>query len=135
MKSLHNSARSYTSSLLILVGSFSAVTVGTSLLAVVVPTAMAQQHGPAQRIVQGKVVDKADAPIKGAVIYLKDSRSLAVKSSIADDEGAYRFGQLAPNTDYEIWAESDGKKSATKTISSFDSKTQFYINLKVDTGK
>ena len=130
MKSLHNSARSYTSSLLILVGSFSAVAVGTSLLATA-PAVLAQQ----QRIVQGKVVDKADAPIKGAVIYLKDSRSLAVKSSIADDEGAYRFGQLAPNTDYEIWAESDGKKSATKTISSFDSKTQFYINLKVDTGK
>jgi hypothetical protein len=135
MKSLHNSVRSYTSSLLILVGSFSAVTVGTSLLAVVAPAALAQQHGPVQRIVQGKVVDKADAPIKGAIVYLKDSRSLAVKSSIADDEGAYRFGQLAPNADYELWAESDGKKSGTKTISSFDSKTQFYINLKVDTGK
>jgi Carboxypeptidase regulatory-like domain len=134
MKSLHNSVRSYTSSLLILVGSFPAVAVSTSLLAVA-PAALAQQHGPVQRIVQGKVVDKADAPLKGAVVYLKDSRSLAVKSSIADDEGAYRFGQLAPNADYELWAESDGKKSGTKTISSFDSKTQFYINLKVDSGK
>jgi hypothetical protein len=92
----------------------------------------AQQRAPEQRVVQGKVVDGANAPIKGAVVYLKDGRSLAVKSFFSDAEGGYRFGQLSQNTDYEIWAENNGKKSAVKTISSFDSKNQFYINLKVD---
>jgi hypothetical protein len=91
-----------------------------------------QQRGPAQRVVQGKVVDGANAPIKGAVIYLKDSRTLAVKSFFSDDEGGYRFGQLSQNSDYEIWAEYNGKKSAVKTISSFDSKNLFNINLKID---
>jgi hypothetical protein len=92
----------------------------------------AQDRGPVQRVVQGKVVDADNAPIKGAVVYLKDSRSLAVKSYFSDDQGGYRFGQLSPNTDYEIWAENNGKKSAVKTISSFDSKSQFNINLKID---
>ncbi len=96
---------------------------------------LAQQRGPVQRVVQGKVMDKADAALQGAVVYLKDGHSLAVKSFISDDQGAYRFGQLAQNTDYEIWAESNGKKSPVKTISSFDSKNQFFINLKIDTGK
>lgn len=92
----------------------------------------AQQRGPGQRVVQGKVFDAGNAPIKGAVVYLKDDRSLAVKSFFSDDEGAYRFGQLSPNTDYEIWAENNGKKSGVKTISSFDNKSQFIINLKIE---
>lgn len=92
----------------------------------------AQQRGPEQRVVQGKVTDGANAPIKGAVVYLKDSRSLAVKSFFSDAEGEYRFGQLSQNSDYQIWAENNGKKSAVKTISSFDNKNQFLINLKIE---
>jgi hypothetical protein len=100
--------------------------------AVLVTPAAAQQRGPVQRIVQGKVTNDANEAMKGAVVYLKDGHTLSVKSFIADDQGGYRFGQLAQNTDYEIWAEHDGKKSSVKTISSFDSKNQFYINLKID---
>jgi hypothetical protein len=93
---------------------------------------LAQDRAPAQRVVQGKVTDSANAPIKGAVVYLKDSRSLTVKSYFSDISGDYRFGQLSQNSDYEIWAENNGKKSAVKSISSFDSKSQFNINLKID---
>lgn len=92
----------------------------------------AQQRGPEQRVVQGKVVDASNAPIKGAVVYLKDSRNLAVKSFFSDAQGEYRFGQLSQSSDYQIWAENNGKKSAVKTISSFDNKNQFNINLKIE---
>ncbi len=97
--------------------------------------ALAQQQ--TQRVVQGKVEDKADAPIKGAVVYLKDGHTSAVKSYISGDDGSYRFGQLAQNVDYQVWAEfpAGGKKSPVKSISSFDSKTEFNIILKIDTGK
>jgi hypothetical protein len=92
----------------------------------------AQSRGPVQRTIDGKVIDKSDAPLKGAVVYLKDGHTLTVMSKITDAEGAYRFGQLSQNTDYELWAESNGKKSKTKNISSFESRNAFHFNLKVD---
>jgi hypothetical protein len=125
---------------LLMLRSFAAKTalVSSSLLGfAIVPgllatPALAQQRGPVQRVVQGKVTDGGDAAAKGAVVYLKDGHTLSVKSFIANDQGEYRFGQLSQNTDYEIWAEHDGKKSPVKSISSFDTKNQFYIDLKVD---
>ena len=92
----------------------------------------AQSRGPVQRTIDGKVVDQSDAPLKGAVVYLKDDHTLSVMSKITDDKGEYRFGQLSQNTDYELWAESNGKKSKTKNISSFESRNAFHFNLKVD---
>jgi hypothetical protein len=127
MKGIPVSLRSFARKLILgacCILGFSAVVQGADLFA--------QQRGPTQRVVQGKVVDADNAAIKGAVIYLKDSRSLSVKSFFSDAEGNYRFGQLSQTSDYEIWAENNGKKSAVKSISSFDNKNQFIINLKVD---
>lgn len=100
-----------------------------------IAAAHAQQRGLVQRTVEGKVESKNDAPIKGAVVYLKDSRTLTVKSFISNDDGEFHFGQLSQNTDYEIYAEFGGKRSNVKKISSFDSKTDFNFTLKIDTAK
>ena len=108
------------------------VIVSLALVLPAAPLAAQAQRGPAQRVVQGKVVDKANSIVKGAVVYLKDTRSLAVKSFFSNDQGEYRFSQLAQNIDYELWAEKDGKKSATKTISSFDNRNNFQIILKIE---
>jgi hypothetical protein len=126
MKSIDRLVRSFAGK--VILASCSVVILAVGVRAV---SAVAEQRGPVQRVVQGKVTDGGGAIVKGAVVYLKDDHSLSVKSYFSDDEGAYRFGQLAQNTDYEIWAESNGKKSPVKTISSFDNKNQFYIDLKI----
>lgn len=114
------------------------------ILASAIPAAVAAQigqqngpvnRGPIERIAQGKVINKGGSAIGGAVVYLKDSRSNAVKTYIADDEGHFRFGGLSQNTDYELWAESNGVRSKSKAISSFDSESNFNFTLKVDTAK
>lgn len=96
------------------------------------PRAVAQQRGPVRRTVEGKVKAKDETPIKGAVVYLKDARTLAVKSFISDEDGQFHFGQLSQNTDYEIYAEYEGKRSKVKKISSFDSKNDFLFTLIIE---
>ncbi len=91
----------------------------------------ADARGPVQRVVSGRVVGDGDRPVGSAVVYLKDTRTLAVKSYLAAADGTYRFGQLSGTTDYEVWAESAGKKSKVKSISSYDTKSEFHIDLKL----
>jgi Carboxypeptidase regulatory-like domain len=103
-----------------------------------VSAALAQdaKHEAQLRTVRGVVADKSsEAPVPSAVVFLKNTRTNAVRSYIADEEGNYRFSGLDPNVDYEIHAEKDGAKSATRTISSFDNKKEIVLNLKVERKK
>jgi Carboxypeptidase regulatory-like domain len=88
-------------------------------------------HAQQQRTVSGKVLGPSDEGKAGAVVYLKDVKTLSIRSAISIQDGSYRFGQLSDGTDYELWAELDGKKSATRSVSSFDQKKQNTINLKL----
>lgn len=92
-------------------------------------------RGPVERVATGKIVNKDGSPIGGAVAYLKDSRTDSVKTYIADQNGNFRFGNLSQNTDYELWAESNGVRSKSREISSFDNENKFYFVFKVNAVK
>lgn len=87
---------------------------------------------PTAKTLTGTVTNKADQPLPGAVVYLKNMKTLTVKSYFAQKDGGYRFPQLALNTDYEVYAEKDGKKSPTKSVSQFDDRFTPTVNLKID---
>ena len=90
---------------------------------------------PTSKMLTGTVTDKAEQPISGAVVYLKNSKTLVVKSFFTQQDGSYRFPQLGLNTDFEIWAEKDGKKSDNKSISQFDDRFTPTVNLRIDLNK
>jgi hypothetical protein len=107
-------------------------------LSIGAPFAPAQdaKHEAHLRTVRGVVVDKSsEGPVPSAVVFLKNTRTNAVRSYIADEEGNYRFSGLDPNVDYEIHAEKDGAKSATRTVSSFDNKKEMVFPLKIERKK
>jgi len=87
------------------------------------------------RTVRGVVMDKSESPVSGSVVFLKNTRTNSVRSNYTDDTGGYRFSGLDPNADYEVHAEKDGAKSPTRTISSFDSRKEIDLNLKIDRKK
>ena len=100
-----------------------------------VATAQDKKHEAQLRTVRGVVTDKSDNPLNGGVVFLKNMRTNSVRSSYTDDSGSYRFSGLDPNADYELHAEKDNEKSTTRTVSSFDSRKDIVLNLKIDKKK
>ena len=84
------------------------------------------------RNVVGQVLTKSDTPIAEAIVYLKNTKTLTIKSFITEKDGGYRFHGLSPNVDYEIYADYQGQKSPTKTVSSFDTRTNVTLNLHIE---
>ncbi len=114
-----------------------------ALLGSLSPAPMAWGSGPAAsttkvphlRTIEGEVCRKDGTPIQGAVVYLQDTKSLAVKSYLSDDQGHFHFRQLSMSLDYDLWAELNGKRSKTKRISQFNSKPDLSYKLKLPVGK
>ena len=85
------------------------------------------------RMLTGKVLDRHDNPLPDAIVYLANTRTLAVKSYIIGPDGAYHFPELSPNIDYEVYAQYKGQKSEIKTVSQFDDRKIVNIILRIDT--
>ncbi len=91
----------------------------------------AQAQAPGQRVVFGYVADGASTPVVGATVFLKNLKTKAIRSFTSVAGGKYRFGQVAMTDEQELWAEKDGKKTAVKTISPWDARKEFEVELKL----
>ena len=81
--------------------------------------AAAQNLSETLRTVHGVVLDKSDAPAVSAIVFLKNTRSNDVRSYIANDAGEY----------------SAYRRSYAGCSSSFDSRADIVLNLKLDKKK
>ena len=88
-----------------------------------------QEIGP--RSVEGLVTDASGKPLDKAVVQLKDTKSLQIRSFITNQDGTYHFAGLSPNVEYQLKAEFQGASSGKKTLSVFNSKKLVTINLKL----
>ena len=105
-------------------------------IAFALPAASQDKKGDAElRTIRGTVLDKDENPRASGVVYLVNTKTQAVKTYIADDAGNYRFSGLDPNVDYEVHAEHEDMTSSTRTVSSFDSRRDVEVPLKLSRKK
>ena len=93
------------------------------------------QERNGRKNLSGQVVDKPGKGLAQAVVYLKDKKTLEVKTFISNDQGNYRFNSLDADTDYAVHAEYRGAVSRERSVSSFDDRKEVYLLLEIDTSK
>ncbi len=84
------------------------------------------------RSVMGLVLDAQEQPASGAVVQLKDMRTLQVRSFITQNDGQYHFSGLRPDIDYQVTAKSGDMTAAPRTLSIFDNRKEAVMNFKLD---
>jgi hypothetical protein len=91
----------------------------------------AQNEDTGTRSVQGVVTDASGKPLAGAVVQLKDTKSLQIRSYRTEADGSYHFAGLSTNVEYELEARKDGVTSGKKTLTVFNTKKAATVNLKL----
>lgn len=86
---------------------------------------------PNTRSVEGIVTNSGGQPVQGAVVQLKDSKTLQIRSFYTTQDGGYHFAGLNTNVDYELKADHNGASSGTKNLSNFDGRKNATVNLKI----
>lgn len=107
---------------------------GALLLLLLPPFGVFAQHDNrdfSTRSVEGIVTDAAGKPVSGAVVQLKDTKTLQIRSFYTEANGTYHFAGLNTNVDYELKADHNGATSGTKTLSSFNTQKVAKVNLKL----
>lgn len=104
--------------------------VGGGLISLISPP-VAQAQNMGQRVVEGNVVDANAATVTGATVFLKNLKSKSIRSYTSEAGGKFYFAQVNMIDEYDLWAEKDGKKSPTKTVSSWDQRKDFTTELKL----
>lgn len=83
------------------------------------------------RNLEGFVTDAAGQRVPKAVVQLKNTKNLQIRSFITQEDGSYHFMGLSLDVEYEVKAEHDGAASSWKSLSVFNSKKTPVINLKL----
>jgi Carboxypeptidase regulatory-like domain len=83
------------------------------------------------RNLEGVVTDAAGQRAAKAVVQLKNTKNLQIRSFITQEDGSYHFMGLSADVEYQVKAERDGAASSWKSLSVFNSKKTPVINIKL----
>jgi hypothetical protein len=92
---------------------------------------IAQNEDTGTRSVQGVVTDASGKPVTGAVVQLKDTKSLQIRSYRTEADGSFHFAGLSTNVEYELEAKNESVSSGKKSLTVFNSQKIATVNLKL----
>jgi hypothetical protein len=98
-------------------------------------SAVAQKTPGQLRTVHGTVVDKDDNTVSSAIVYLENKKTKVIRTLLSDNRGLFSFSGLDPNVDFDLHAELNGLTSINRTISTFDTRDEIVMTLKLDKKK
>jgi len=84
------------------------------------------------RSVEGVVEDPRGNLVEGAVVQLKNMKTLQARSFITQHDGAYHFQGLSPDVDYELKAEFKELSSPVRRLSVYDTRKKVVLDLKLE---
>jgi hypothetical protein len=109
-----------------------AVSAACVVAILVPPRVPAQSEDTNTRIVEGLVTNAANQPVAKAVVQLKNTKTLQIRSFITQEDGNYHFAGLATDVEYQVKADHEGAATSWKSLSVFNSKKTAVINLKLN---
>ena len=95
------------------------------------PPVVAPPGSVTTRSIEGTILTATGSAVPDAIVLLKDTKTLQVRSFIAQKDGKYHFYGLSTDINYQLRAESNGMTSPIKTVSVFDSHKIVKLNLKL----
>lgn len=96
------------------------------------PTREERREEANSRSAMGTITGADDMPAVGAVVQLKDMRSLQIRSFITQADGTYHFYGLKADVDYQISARSGDATAPQRTLSVFDTRKEAILNFKLE---
>lgn len=106
--------------------------IGTLLFGALISAGAAfAQSSDNLRAVEGVVSDGSGSPVNGAIVQLKDTKTLQIRSFITRENGAYMFQGLRKSVEYELKAKFKDRESSPKTLTIFDERQRATIDLKL----
>lgn len=90
---------------------------------------------PTIRNVTGIVTLPDGSPASGAVVQLKNLKTLQIRSFITREDGKYNFQNLSTSIDYELAATWRDFASPKRMLSVFDTRLDAVVNLKLEPKK
>ncbi len=84
-----------------------------------------------QRTILGLVKNEDGQVVSSAMVYMKDVQAKSTLVALVDPSGAFRFGSLSLDHDYEIWAEAGELKSPIRSVTTFMTQNEVSMPLLV----